>query len=79
MKKILVILLIIAPVLCFAQSKNEGKIVDKFPLKDLRLDMPLYIVDGVSMKDSFNLDSLNCDQIDNFEILKHPYSSAIYG
>ena len=78
MKKIIIILLIVLPVLGFSQPQNNGKIIDKFPLKDL-ISSPLYIVDGSYMKSDFNIDSLNCDYIDNIEVLKDPYSTAIYG
>jgi len=75
MKRIILILLVIAPVWIFGQN---GKIIDRFPLKDLT-SSPLYIVDGVDMKSGFNIDSLNCEDIDNIEISKDPYSTAIYG
>ncbi|MGJ1269294.1 MG2 domain-containing protein [Sphingobacterium spiritivorum] len=39
---------------------------------------PLYIVDGEIM-DTFNLQSLSADKIDNMAVLKGPEASALYG
>lgn len=76
MKRIVCAMLIILPVVCFGQSPNQGKIVDRFPI---RSNSPLYIVDGIQMKDNFNPESINCDDVKSLELLKGSHATAIYG
>jgi len=78
MKKIIIILLAVIPVLIFGQASNNGEIVDKFPINELQRS-PLYIVDGIHMKSDFKPDNLDCDNIENIEVLEGAYSTAIYG
>lgn len=77
MKKIVVVLLLVIPCLCFGQ-KDETFVIRMAPSSHIG-GQPLWVLDDVLMDTDFSLDEIDIQTIDSICVLKDKSAIDLYG